>query len=55
MLCIQITALAKSVVTAGRLGSSALPASAQATQSGKEGATFTVINNPGAIALAKEA
>ncbi|GLB41595.1 putative angiogenesis [Lyophyllum shimeji] len=52
---IDISTLAKSAVTAGRLGSSALPPSACARKEGKDGATFTVIDNPGAIALAAEA
>ncbi|KAG6909382.1 hypothetical protein DXG01_000825 [Tephrocybe rancida] len=51
---IQISTLAKSVVAAGRFGSAALPASAQATKVGSEGASFTLIDNPGALALASE-
>jgi len=38
---------------AGKLGSSALPAVAQATKAGKSDAPFTVIGNSGSIALAK--
>lgn len=52
---IQISTLAKSVVAAGKLGSSVLPASAQARKEGNEGASFTLIDNAGAIALAAEA
>lgn len=39
--------------TAGRLGSQALPEIAGATQIGRDGAKFTVINNAGAIKLAE--
>jgi len=46
---IQITTLAKAVVKAGELGSSALPASAEATKEGNN----TVIANKGALALGK--
>ncbi|KAF5379504.1 hypothetical protein D9615_006483 [Tricholomella constricta] len=52
---IQISTLAKSIVAAGKLGSSALPASVRATEEGKEGTSFTVIDNAGALALAAEA
>ncbi|KAG5727916.1 Oxidoreductase HTATIP2, partial [Termitomyces sp. T112] len=38
---IDISTLAKSVVAAGKLGSAALPASAMASQVGKNGASFT--------------
>ncbi|KNZ78840.1 Oxidoreductase HTATIP2 [Termitomyces sp. J132] len=51
---IDISTLAKSVVAAGKLGSAALPASAMASQVGKNGASFTLINNKGALALASE-
>ncbi|KAJ7102978.1 hypothetical protein C8R43DRAFT_1047469 [Mycena crocata] len=50
---IQISALAKSLVRAGELGSSGLPPAAKATQEGKDGARFTLINNAGALALSK--
>lgn len=52
---IQVPTLAKSIVLAGRLGSSALPAAANATKAGKEGEQFTVVGNAGAISLAKDA
>lgn len=43
------------MIRAGFLGSSALPASVKAIQDNTPGgATFTVIGNAGAIALAKE-
>jgi hypothetical protein len=45
--------LAKSVVAAGKLGSAALPAAAQVTKAGKEGAEFSLIANAGALGLAK--
>ncbi|KAG6872907.1 hypothetical protein C0995_005313 [Termitomyces sp. Mi166 len=52
---INISTLAKSIVAAGKLGSASLPASAMASQVGKEGASFTLINNNGALSLASEA
>ena len=39
--------------TAGRLGSQALPEEADATQTGKTDAKYTVIYNAGAIKLAE--
>jgi len=45
--------LAKAVVKAGTLGSTALPPSAKATQAGPPKSRFTVIDNAGAINLAK--
>ncbi|RDB18567.1 Oxidoreductase HTATIP2 [Hypsizygus marmoreus] len=50
---IQISTLAKSVVAAGKLGSAALPAAAKAAKAGKADAQFTLIDNAGALALAK--
>jgi len=50
---IQVSALGQAMCTAGRLGSQGLPDVAGATQTGKENAKFTVINNAGAIELAK--
>jgi hypothetical protein len=38
---------------AGKLGSGALPASTHAKKIGKEGEQFTLIDNAGAVALAK--
>jgi hypothetical protein len=40
---------------AGTIGASALPASAQALKTGETGKQFTVIGNPGLLALAKDA
>ncbi|KAJ7777405.1 hypothetical protein B0H16DRAFT_1853958 [Mycena metata] len=51
---IQVTTLAKSLVQAGLLGSSALPSVAGAKQAGKDAARFTVIGNAGALALANK-
>ncbi|KAG6812347.1 hypothetical protein H0H92_003337 [Tricholoma furcatifolium] len=51
---IQISTLAKSVVAAGWLGTSALPASALAAKEAREAGSFTLINNRGALALAAE-
>ncbi|KAG5641295.1 hypothetical protein DXG03_005559 [Asterophora parasitica] len=51
---IQTATLAKSIIKAGLLGSSELPAAVRATKEGQEGATFTVIDNPGALTLAAE-
>ncbi|KAF8809520.1 hypothetical protein BYT27DRAFT_7187835 [Phlegmacium glaucopus] len=50
---IQISALGQAISTAGRLGSQGLPDIAGATQIGKDGAKFTVINNAGAMKLAE--
>ncbi|KAJ3718626.1 hypothetical protein DFJ43DRAFT_1098005 [Lentinula guzmanii] len=50
---IKVETLAKAMAKAGSLGSASLPTVARATQEGKEGASFTVIGNPGAIALAR--
>ncbi|KAF8809519.1 hypothetical protein BYT27DRAFT_7337251 [Phlegmacium glaucopus] len=50
---IQISVLGQAISTAGRLGSQGLPDVASATQIGKDGAKFTVINNAGAIKLAE--
>jgi len=52
---IDISTLAKSLVVAGKLGSSALPASAQAKKEGKDSASFTLIDNAGALVLSGEA
>lgn len=52
---IKTSELAKSIVRAGTLGSLALPKSANAKTEGKEGATFTVIDNAGSLNLAKPA
>jgi oxidoreductase len=41
------------MMLAGKLGSAGLPPEARASKAGKEDATFTLIGNPGAIALAK--
>ncbi|CAK5267361.1 unnamed protein product [Mycena citricolor] len=49
---IGISTLAKSLLIAGRLGSSGLPPAAKATTAGEEGAKFTLITNAGALALA---
>ncbi|KAG5635164.1 hypothetical protein H0H81_012176 [Sphagnurus paluster] len=51
----ETSELAKSIVRAGTLGSAALPKSANAKTEGKEGATFTVIDNAGSLNLAKPA
>ncbi|EIW75214.1 hypothetical protein CONPUDRAFT_85491 [Coniophora puteana RWD-64-598 SS2] len=50
---IPIQLCAKSICNAGRLGVAGLPASAQAEKAGKEGAWFTLIDNPGTINLGK--
>ncbi|KAI0639069.1 hypothetical protein C8Q77DRAFT_1152078 [Trametes polyzona] len=50
---INIATLAKSIARAGILGSQGLPAEVGASKETHDGVTFTVINNPGAIALAK--
>ncbi|KAF8075184.1 hypothetical protein FPV67DRAFT_1727886 [Lyophyllum atratum] len=52
---IQISTLAKSIVAAGKFGSSALPASALAKKQGPDDAPFTLIDNAGALGLAAEA
>ena len=49
----QVANLGKAIATAGILGSQALPAEARASKETHEGATFTVIGNAGALALAK--
>ena len=49
----QVEMLAKSMCIAGALGSSALPAAAEATREGKSEAQFTLISNRGAIGLVK--
>lgn len=41
------------MVRAGLLGSSALPAAADAEKAGAQSAPFTVISNKGALSLAK--
>ncbi|KAK2462761.1 hypothetical protein APHAL10511_005279 [Amanita phalloides] len=51
---IQISTLAKSVVKAGIVGSSALPKSANAKTEALEGVKFTLIDNAGAMNIAKE-
>lgn len=48
-----MSALGQAMCTAGKLGSQGLPDVAGATQIGKDGAKFTVINNAGALGLAK--
>ncbi|KAJ7460809.1 hypothetical protein FB451DRAFT_1341485 [Mycena latifolia] len=50
---IKVSILAKSLVQAGQLGSAALPPAAGATKAGPDGARFTLIDNVGALALAK--
>ncbi|KAL1759767.1 hypothetical protein FB107DRAFT_204430 [Schizophyllum commune] len=50
---INVATLGKAIATAGILGSQALPAEARASKETHEGATFTVIGNAGALALAK--
>ncbi|KAF4569541.1 Protein fmp52, mitochondrial [Pleurotus pulmonarius] len=50
---IEISTLAKSMRIAGALGTSALPASAEAVKAGTSDAPLTVINNIGAIKLAE--
>ncbi|KAG6844582.1 hypothetical protein H0H87_005731 [Tephrocybe sp. NHM501043] len=50
-----ISTLAKSVVAAGAFGSTGLPVCAQATKVGNSNASFTLIKNPGALALAEKA
>jgi len=50
---IRVETLAKSMRMAGILGSSALPAVADATKEGKGDTQFTLISNRGAIGLAK--
>ncbi|KAJ7355787.1 hypothetical protein DFH08DRAFT_955241 [Mycena albidolilacea] len=52
-LQIKIGPLAKSLIKAGELGSTGLPAEAKATQAGKDGARFTVISNAGALAISE--
>ena len=49
----QVETLAQSMCIAGALGSSALPAAAEAITEGKSEAQFTSISNRGAIGLAK--
>jgi oxidoreductase len=51
---IQVPILAKSIVLAGQLGSSALPPVAEASKAGQD-TPFTLIGNKGAVALAKTA
>jgi hypothetical protein len=50
----QVSELGKAIARVGITGSNGLPASAQATQAGAEGARFTVIANTGALNLAKQ-
>ncbi|KAJ3717747.1 hypothetical protein C8R42DRAFT_151534 [Lentinula raphanica] len=50
---IKVATLAKAMAKAGSLGSASLPPVARATQAGKENASFTVVGNAGAIALAQ--
>ncbi|KAG6819830.1 hypothetical protein H0H93_008087 [Arthromyces matolae] len=52
---INISTLAKSIVSAGTLGSAHLPASALARREERDGAAFTLIGNDGALGLAAEA
>ncbi|KAL1738155.1 hypothetical protein HDZ31DRAFT_51413, partial [Schizophyllum fasciatum] len=49
---INVATLAKSIATAGILGSQALPAEARADKETHDGVTFTAIGNPGALAMA---
>ncbi|KAJ6605843.1 hypothetical protein B0H10DRAFT_2076110 [Mycena sp. CBHHK59/15] len=49
---IKVATLAQSLVKAAVLGSAELPPVAKATQVGKDGASFTLIGNAGALALA---
>jgi len=51
---LQVPTLAKSMLIAGDVGSSSLPASAGATKEGTPDAPFTVIGNAGALHMAKE-
>jgi len=51
---IEVSTLAKSLVLAGKLGSSALPQVAEASKAGGE-TPFVIIGNQGAVALAKMA
>lgn len=44
--------LGKSIAIAGWYGSEQIPAAAKASKAGKEPATFTLIDNAGAIGLA---
>ncbi|KAF7317831.1 Oxidoreductase HTATIP2 [Mycena kentingensis (nom. inval.)] len=50
---IKIGTLAKSLVAAGVLGSSELPPAAHANKAGRPDAPFTLIDNAGALGLAK--
>jgi len=52
-LPLQVATLARSMRIAGEVGSEGLPAVTGAKKMGKEKDTFTVIDNKGAIALAK--
>ncbi|KAH7908321.1 hypothetical protein BJ138DRAFT_1069042 [Hygrophoropsis aurantiaca] len=51
---IGVPLLAKSILNAGRLGSSSLSASVGARTAGKEGALYTIIGNHGATVLGRE-
>jgi len=53
---IKIPVLGKSIVLAGKVGSAALPATAQATTTGGSGSgtTYTVIGNAGAVAMSPQ-
>ncbi|EGN97020.1 hypothetical protein SERLA73DRAFT_185301 [Serpula lacrymans var. lacrymans S7.3] len=48
---IQVPLLAKSIRNAGILGSAALPVAAEAQKAGRDGASFTLLNNKGTMAL----
>ncbi|KAH7887854.1 hypothetical protein F5I97DRAFT_1926268 [Phlebopus sp. FC_14] len=50
---IEVPVLVKSILNAGRLGSSHLPTDVGASKAGQENASFTVIDNKGAIALGR--
>jgi len=50
---IQVSLLAKSMLNAGILGSAALPAAVGAQKAGRDGVSFTVLDNKGTIALGK--
>lgn len=50
---IEIPLLAKSIVQAGLLGSSRLPAEVDGQKAGTDGAWFTLIGNRGAVALGR--
>ncbi|KAH7919280.1 hypothetical protein BV22DRAFT_1041066 [Leucogyrophana mollusca] len=51
---IEVPLLAKSILDAGRLGTSSLPASIGATKAGADNAWYTIIGNRGAGVLGRE-